>query len=86
MDAQEDDAEEDTWHANGLDDEEGAEDEPDQDRLNSHSNAGPHDRAPGTAIAPRSLLRGAEIKAFAWVAGTHKSSSGAFNSQCTRPT
>ncbi len=50
--AQEDDAEEDTWHANGLNDEEGEEDERDQDRLESHSKAGPHDRAPGTANAP----------------------------------
>jgi len=50
--AQEDDAEEDTWHANGLDDEEGEEVEPDQHRLDSHSNAGPHDRAPGTADRP----------------------------------
>ena len=40
-----------------MDEEEGGEDEPDQDRLESHSRAGPHTAAAGTAMGIR-LQRG----------------------------
>ena len=56
MDEDEEDGDS-AWHAIGVDEDEGGEDEPDQDRLESHSKAGPHTAAAGAAKGIR-LQRG----------------------------
>ena len=54
-----------TWRADGVDDEEEEEvDAPDQERIESHSKAGPHSRLTGAAGDPR-------VSTAAWGESTH---------------